>query len=64
MTGTTLLMGVAVALALEGLVYAVAPAAMQRALSALAVAPPERLRIGGLAAAAIGIALAWVLKSA
>ena len=64
MTGTTLLMGVAVALALEGLVYAVAPTAMKRALAMIAEAPPERLRIGGLAAAVIGIALAWVLKSA
>ena len=64
MTATTLLMGIAVALALEGLVYALAPKAMQRALASLATAPPERLRIGGLAAAAIGIALAWALKAA
>lgn len=64
MTAHTLLMGVAVALALEGLVYAVAPTAMQRALASLAAAPAERLRLGGLAAAAIGIALAWVLKAA
>jgi hypothetical protein len=63
-TGTTILMGVAVALALEGLVYAVAPTAMQRALATLAQAPPERLRLGGLAAAAAGIALAWALKAA
>ncbi len=64
MTANTLLMGVAVALALEGLVYAVAPAAMQRALASLAAAPAERLRVGGLVAAAIGVALAWVLKAA
>lgn len=64
MSATTLLMGVAVALAIEGLVYAMAPAAMQRALATLAAAPPERLRIGGLAAAAIGVALAWALKAA
>ena len=64
MTANTLLMGVAVALALEGLVYAVAPTAMQRALTSLAAAPADRLRLGGLVAAAIGIGLAWVLKAA
>lgn len=64
MTAGALLMGLAVALAIEGLVYAVAPAAMQRALASLAATPPERLRLGGLAAAAIGIALAWALKPA
>ena len=64
MTAADLLMGVAVVLAVEGLVYAVAPAAMQRALTSLASAPPERLRIGGLVAAVIGVALAWVLKAA
>ncbi len=64
MTANTLLMGVAVALALEGLVYAVAPTAMQRALASLAAAPPERVRLGGLIAAVIGVALAWALKAA
>ena len=45
MTLADLLMGVAVVLAVEGLAYAVAPAAMQRALTSLAAAPPERLRL-------------------
>ena len=64
MTFGTLMMGLAVAIAIEGLVYAIAPAAMQRALASLATAPPERLRLGGLAAAVLGVALAWVLKAA
>lgn len=64
MTGATLAMGLAVAMAIEGLVYAVAPGAMKRALASLSEAPPERLRLGGLAAAAIGVALAWILKAA
>jgi len=59
-----LLMGVAVVLAVEGLAYAVAPAAMQRALTSLAAAPPERLRLLGLLAATIGVAIAWALKRA
>ncbi|HEV7265338.1 MAG TPA: DUF2065 domain-containing protein [Falsiroseomonas sp.] len=53
--------GVAVVLAVEGLLYAVAPGAMRRAVAALANLPDARLRSGGLAAAAIGTATAWLL---
>jgi uncharacterized protein YjeT (DUF2065 family) len=55
------LAGIAVVLAIEGLLYAVAPGAMRRAVTALAALPEARLRSGGLVAAAIGIALAWLL---
>jgi uncharacterized protein YjeT (DUF2065 family) len=55
------LAGVAVVLAVEGLLYAVAPGAMRRAIASLAALPDDRLRIGGLAAAGLGIALAWLL---
>ncbi len=63
MTFVSLLQGVAVVLALEGLLYAVAPGAMRRALRSLAEAPEQRLRIGGLVAAMLGIGLAWLLKA-
>lgn len=63
MTFVNLLQGVAVVLALEGLLYAVAPGAMRRALRSLAEAPEQRLRIGGLVAAMLGIGLAWLLKA-
>lgn len=62
MTLTGLLQGVAVVLALEGIAYALAPGAMRRALSALAAAPEQRLRLGGLLAAVLGVGLAWALK--
>lgn len=55
------LAGIAVVLAVEGLLYAVAPAAMRRALASLATQSEARLRAGGLAAAVIGVAVAWVL---
>jgi uncharacterized protein YjeT (DUF2065 family) len=55
------LAGIAVVLAVEGLLYAIAPAAMRRAVAALAQQPEARLRTGGLAAAVLGVALAWVL---
>ncbi len=55
------LAGVAVVLAVEGLLYAVAPGAMRRAIASLAALPEDRLRLGGLAAAGLGIALAWLI---
>ncbi|MBR0674574.1 DUF2065 domain-containing protein [Roseomonas alkaliterrae] len=62
MTLGGLLQGVAVVLALEGLAYAIAPATMRRALLALAATPDQGLRMGGLAAAVIGVGLAWLLQ--
>ena len=53
--------GVAVVLAVEGLLYAIAPDAVRRALGRLAALPPEQLRLGGLVAAALGIGTAWLL---
>lgn len=53
----------AVVLALEGIAYALAPGAMRRALTALAEAPEQRLRLGGLVAAVAGVAIAWALKA-
>lgn len=63
MTVTELLQGVAVVLALEGILYALAPGAMRRALARLAEAPENRLRVGGLVAAVLGVGLAWLLKA-
>lgn len=62
MTVAGLLQGVAVVLALEGIAYAVAPAAMRRAIAAIAAAPDQVLRMAGLGAAVIGVALAWLLQ--
>ena len=62
MSFTALLQGGAVVLAIEGLVYAIAPGLMRRALASLAEAPEARLRVGGLIAATLGIGLAWLLK--
>lgn len=51
----------AVVLALEGLLYAAFPGAMRRALAALALQPPERLRLLGLGVAAGAVAVATLL---
>lgn len=61
MTLAQLLAGLGVALALEGLAYAVAPGLMRRAIASLAAAPEERLRVGGLVAAGLGIGAAFLL---
>jgi hypothetical protein len=55
------LAGVGVVLAIEGLLYAVAPETMRKAVAALADQPEQRLRAGGVVAAAIGVAVAWAV---
>ena len=62
MTLAGLLQGVAVVLALEGIVYALAPGIMRRALARMAETPEAALRVGGLAAAGTGVAIAWALQ--
>lgn len=61
MTFEHLLAGLAVAVAIEGLVYALFPGFMRRVLATLALAPEERLRAGGLVAACLGVGIAWLL---
>jgi uncharacterized protein YjeT (DUF2065 family) len=55
------LAGIAVVLAVEGLLYAIAPGAMRRAVGRLAEQPDGVLRIGGLVAATLAVGLAWLL---
>lgn len=62
MTLAGLFQGVAVVLALEGMVYALAPGVMRRALARMAEAPEAALRIGGLCAACLGVAIAWAVQ--
>jgi uncharacterized protein YjeT (DUF2065 family) len=61
MTLLRLLQAVAAVMALEGVLYALFPGVMRRAMSMIAAASEERLRLGGLIAAALGVALAWAL---
>lgn len=61
MTLIELIAGVAVVVALEGLLYAAFPGAMRRALAGILAVPPERLRMTGLLVAVAGVALASFL---
>jgi hypothetical protein len=56
-----LLAGFAVAVAVEGLLYALFPGFMRRVLATLALAPEDRLRLGGLLAACAGVGIAWLI---
>lgn len=53
----------ALAIALEGMLYALFPGAMQRMMAAVQQQPPERLRAAGLAAAAVGVLLVWAVRA-
>ena len=52
---------VGLVLVLEGLLWAVSPGAMKRAVLALGLAD-EQLRLGGLAAVAVGVLLVWLVR--
>lgn len=52
-----LLLGLGVALALEGFAYAAAPRAMKRVAAAAGLSDPARLRMAGLVAVAIGVGI-------
>jgi len=46
----------------EGVLYAAAPAAMKRALRHVLDMPDGTIRLGGLAAMAIGVAVVWAAR--
>ncbi|NKB59448.1 MAG: DUF2065 family protein [Alphaproteobacteria bacterium] len=53
----------ALVLVIEGLLYAMFPAAMQRMMRIALEAPPTTLRNGGLAAAIIGFVIVWLIRA-
>ena len=57
----TLVLGLGVALALEGALYAAAPGVMKRIAAAAGLSEPGRLRMAGLAALALGVGLVWLV---
>jgi uncharacterized protein YjeT (DUF2065 family) len=58
---TTLLIGLGVALALEGAAYALGPDAMKRFMAQVMETPDDQLRIAGLVALVLGVGLVWLL---
>ncbi len=51
-------------LIIEGLVYAAAPARFKAMMARLEEIPDETLRIGGLIAVALGVAIVWLARQA
>jgi uncharacterized protein YjeT (DUF2065 family) len=57
------LTALALAAAIEGMLYSVLPGAMQRMSAQVALLPVPALRIAGLAAALIGVGAVWAIRS-
>ena len=53
---------VGLVLVLEGLLWAVLPGAMKRAAELALGLADEQLRLGGLAAVAVGVLLVWLVR--
>jgi uncharacterized protein len=51
-------------LIIEGLVYAAAPARFKAMMARLEQIPDETLRMGGLIAVALGVAIVWLARQA
>ena len=56
------LTALALILVIEGIVYALFPELMKRLAAQTAKSPTHPLRMGGLVAAVVGVALVWLLR--
>jgi uncharacterized protein len=59
---TDLWTGVALALVIEGVLYALFPEAMKRAAARALMVPPQALRLAGLAAVGVGVGVVWLVR--
>lgn len=59
---TELLSALGLAIALEGVLYAAFPGPVRRALMSLAEISDQKLRMGGLAALALGVFVVWLVR--
>jgi uncharacterized protein len=53
---------VALILVIEGVLYALLPEAMKRLAARAMMTPAQSLRLAGLIAACLGVALVWLLR--
>lgn len=56
------LTALALAATIEGMLYSLAPAAMQRMNAQVAILPAPALRLAGLAAAIVGVGIVWLIR--
>jgi len=59
----TLILGIAMVLIVEGLVYALAPSLVERMLEAMRAMPLDLRRLIGVSAIAAGAAMLWILQT-
>lgn len=52
----------ALALVVEGILYALFPDAMRRMIVRVAAVPANIVRVSGLAAACVGVATVWLIR--
>ena len=52
----------ALVLVIEGALYALFPKGMKRAAARALSVPPQAMRLAGLAAACVGVALVWLVR--
>jgi uncharacterized protein YjeT (DUF2065 family) len=64
MDWSLLLLGLGLALFLEGAAYALAPEGLKKLLVAASRQPAAKLRFMGLTMAAIGVAIIWLVQAA
>lgn len=53
----------ALVLVIEGILYSLLPALMQRMNAQVSALPASSVRIAGLAAACLGVAAVWLIRS-
>lgn len=57
-----LVIGIAIALAIEGVLYALFPDQMKAMMAQLITAPSSSLRTGGLIALAVSVFIVWMVR--
>jgi uncharacterized protein YjeT (DUF2065 family) len=60
---TEFITAIGLVLVIEGLLYALAPRGVKQMMAAMDKIPPDTLRTGGLAAAALGVFIVWLARS-
>lgn len=57
------LMAIGLVFVIEGLLYALVPGQLKSMLAAMKDLSDDQLRLGGIAAVAIGVVIVWAVKS-
>ncbi len=61
---TDFFVAIGLAVAIEGILYALFPEGMKRMLMQVLAMPPAAIRTAGLTAAMIGVVVVWLARSA